>query len=127
MRLIYAGTQYAGMGKTAFTGPGLAACVFVFGAYVAAYGWLGATNEGGHTLEAWMLHTAFWGCAYSAIHMAIMIVERNDSRTALRRRSKPINAIRKRLYRRVTHAFLDDQLIFTAPLPGRVKGLRGRR
>ena len=115
------------MAKIDITGKSLAACALVFGINVAACVWLGAINEGWYTLEAWMLHTAFWGCAYSAIYMAVIAVERHYPRAALRRRSKPTNAIRKSLHRRMTHAPPDDQLIFTAPLPGRVKDLRWRR
>ena len=121
------GSAHAGMAKIDITGKSLAACALVFGINLVACVWLSAINEGWHTLEAWMLHTAFWGCAYSAIYMAVIIVERYYPRAALRRRSKPTNAIRKSLHRRMTHAPPDDQLIFTAPLPGRVKDLRWRR
>lgn len=83
-------------------------------------------NDGGATLASWVLHMAFWGCASGAFGIAAGVWKWHNPSRNSRRRSKPSNVIRKSLRHRVTHAFLDDQLIFTAPCPGIITGLRGR-
>ena len=95
------------------------ALVFSFSVLMCyhAYGEL----EGGVTLESWALHVGFWGCVVGAL--GIVRGARRSSGRVLRRQSRPDRKARRRLSRSVMPAFQDEQHMFVAPWPRKIKGV----
>lgn len=85
------------------------------------------TSEGGATLDSWALHVGFWECVVGVLSIVWGAWRWRNPNPASFRRSKPDKRARRRLRRAATREFLDGQQVFTAPCPGRIKGLHGRR
>ena len=84
-------------------------------------------SEGGVALESWALHVGFWGCVVGMFGIIWGMWKWRNPNLTSHYRNKMDKTTRRRLRRAVTHAFLDDQQVFTAPCPGRIEGLRKRK